>query len=102
MRCRQSRSARAYEALFDIHPVTGASVEVFYADRSLESFVRGAGWYWCPRRRGFAPTGPAVGPFPTSYSAYRSALLVRRDQNGSTTVMCQPCDMEKRTLRSTR
>ena len=38
----------AHEALFDIHPVTGASIEVFYADRSLETFGwRGAGWFWC-------------------------------------------------------
>lgn len=64
------------EAFFDTDPATGASIEVFYADRSLETFSRcGAGWFWCPRRRGFAPTGPAIGPFPTSYSAYRHALL---------------------------
>lgn len=63
------------EAYFDIDPVTGASIEVFYADRSLETFGRGgAGWSWCPRRHGFAPNGPAIGPFPTGYSAYRDAL----------------------------
>jgi hypothetical protein len=28
---------RAREAFFDTHPVTGATIEVFYADRSLES-----------------------------------------------------------------
>ncbi len=68
-------SQRAHEAFFDIHPVTGATIEVFYADRSLETFGwRGAGWFWWPRRRGFAPTGQAIGPFPTSYSAYRDAL----------------------------
>ena len=33
-----------YEPLFDVHPVTGSSFEVFYADRTLESFGRiGAG-----------------------------------------------------------
>jgi len=58
--------------LFDVHPVTGMSIEVFYADRTLES---GAGWFWWHRRRGFAPIKPAVGPFATSYSAYRNALL---------------------------
>jgi HlyD family secretion protein len=64
-----------HEPLFDVHPVTGASVEVFYADRTLETFGRvGAGWFWWPRRRGFAPDGAARGPFPTSYSAYRRAL----------------------------
>jgi hypothetical protein len=64
------------ESLFDIHPVTGARIEVFYADRTLETFGRtGAGWFRSPRRRGFAPEGPAIGPLPTSYSAYRHAIL---------------------------
>jgi hypothetical protein len=64
-----------HRPLFDAHPVTGASIEVFYSDRTLEAFGRGgAGWFWWPRRRGFAPDGPAHGPFPTSYSAYRNAL----------------------------
>jgi hypothetical protein len=57
------------------NPRTGARIEVFYADRSLETFGRcGAGWFWWPRRRGFSPDGLATGPFPTSYSAYRNAL----------------------------
>jgi hypothetical protein len=61
--------------MFDVHPVTGRSIEVFYADRTLETFGRGgAGWFWWLRRRRFAPEGSAVGPFPTSYSAYRNAL----------------------------
>jgi hypothetical protein len=65
----------AREPIYDIDEQTGASIEVFYADRTLESFGRGgAGWFWWPRRRGFAPDGPAFGPFPTSYSAYRHAL----------------------------
>jgi len=64
-----------HEPLFDVNPTTGASIEVFYADRTLESFGRiGAGWYWWPRRRGFAPDGPAVGPFATSYRALSDAL----------------------------
>jgi len=63
-----------HEPLFDVHPVTGASIEVFWADTTLETFGRGApGWFWWPRRRGFAPDGPARGPFPTSYLAYRHA-----------------------------
>ena len=71
-----SRPVYAHQAFFDIHPVTGASIEVFYADRSLETFGwQGAGWFWWPRQRGFAPTGPGIGPFPTSYSAYRAAVL---------------------------
>jgi hypothetical protein len=29
-----------HEPLFDIHPLTGVSIEVFYADRALETFGR--------------------------------------------------------------
>ena len=65
----------AHEPLYDINPQTGALIEVFYADRSLETFGRcGAGWFWWARRRGCSPAGTANGPFPTSYSAYRDAL----------------------------
>jgi hypothetical protein len=68
-------SSNRHEPLFDVHPVTGVSIEVFYTDRTLETFGRcGAGWFWWPRKRGFAPSSPAKGPFPTSYSAYRDAL----------------------------
>jgi hypothetical protein len=64
-----------HEPLFDTHPLTGASIEVFYADRTLETFGKGdSGWFWWFRRPGFAPNAPASGPFPTSYSAYRHAL----------------------------
>ena len=68
--------ARArHEPLFDVNPRTGASIEVFYSNRTLETFGRGgSGWFWWPRRSGFAPDGPANGPFPTSYSAYRQAV----------------------------
>jgi hypothetical protein len=70
------RRQEKHEAIFDFHPVTGASFEVFYSDRRLETFGRGgAGWFWQARRSGFAPSGPAVGPFPTSYSAYRDAFF---------------------------
>jgi hypothetical protein len=62
--------------LFEVHPVTGASIEVFYSDTGLATFGwGGAGYFWQVRRRGFAAEGAAHGPFPTSYSAYRSALL---------------------------
>ena len=65
-----------HEPLYDIHPQTGANIEVFYADRALETFGRcGAGWFWWYRRRGFSPTGSARGPFPTSYAAYRHAAI---------------------------
>ena len=37
----------AHEPLFDIDPRTGTSIEVFFADRALETFGRcGAGWFW--------------------------------------------------------
>ena len=65
----------AREPLYDIDPETGVSIEVFYADRTLETFGRcGAGWFWWRRRRGFAPDGPAIGPFATSYAAYRHGM----------------------------
>jgi hypothetical protein len=65
-----------HEAIFDFHPVTGASFEVFYSDRTLESFGwRGSGWFWWPRRRGFAPDGVARGPFSSQYTAYRDAFV---------------------------
>jgi hypothetical protein len=41
------------EPLFDINPLTGISIEVFYSDRTLETFGRGgAGWFWWSCRRG--------------------------------------------------
>ena len=63
------------DPLYDIDPVTGVSIEVFYSDRTLETFGRGgAGWFWWPRLRGFSPEASATGPFATSYAAYRHAL----------------------------
>jgi hypothetical protein len=63
------------EPLYEIDPETGTTIEVFYADRTPETFGRGgAGWFWWPRRRGCSPDGPATGPFATSYSAYRHAM----------------------------
>ncbi|MDE1937084.1 hypothetical protein [Bradyrhizobium sp.] len=67
------------EPIHDINPLTGVDIEVFYSDRTLETFGRGAaGWFWWPRRRGFAPDGLAIGPFPTSYAAYRNAMSLSR------------------------
>ena len=76
-----------HDPLFDLHPVTGASFEVFWADLTLETFGRrGAGWFWQRRRRGFAPEGPPHGPFPTNYSAFRDALQRRADPQNSGTI----------------
>jgi hypothetical protein len=69
------RESARHEPLFDIHPLTGANIEVFYVDREMETFGRGgSGWFWWFRRHGFSPEGPATGPFATSYSAYRHAM----------------------------
>jgi hypothetical protein len=63
------------EPLYDLDPLTGISIEVFYADRELETFGRcGAGWFYWARQRGCSPSGPATGPFATSYAAYRHAV----------------------------
>ena len=65
----------AHDPLYDINPATGINIEVFYADRTMETFGRdSAGWFWWPRRRGFSPDGLATGPFATSYAAYRHAM----------------------------
>ena len=41
-----------------------------------ETFGRcGAGWFWWARQRGYSPAGPATGPFATSYSAFRHAMV---------------------------
>jgi hypothetical protein len=78
-----ARAAR-YKPLFDSNPRTGASIEVFWADRSLETFGwKGAGWFWCSRRRGYPAAGQAVGPFATSYAAYRNAMNAGTD-------LCRP------------
>ena len=51
-----------HEPLYDINPRTGVSIEVFFSDRTMETFGRvGAGWFWWPRRRGFSPEGAAPG-----------------------------------------
>ena len=94
------------DALFDVHPQSGASIEVFYADRTMETFGGcGAGWFWWSRRRGFSPDGPATGPFATSYAAYRNAIVmltrptldVRTLGEQRAAFMCHACDMEQPT-----
>ena len=78
------RRRTAYEPLYDIDPQTGASVEIFYADRTLAtSFgTRDAGWFWWACQPACLPDGPPIGPFATSYAAYRNFLLrVRQPRN---------------------
>src|ERR1700730_5742029 len=62
-------------SFFDVDPRTGVSIEVFYADRTLETFGRsGAGWFYWARLCGLAPSSPPTGPFATSYAPYRHAM----------------------------
>jgi hypothetical protein len=62
--------------LYDIDPNTGATIEVFYAIRILAvSFgARSAGWFHWRCQRGSLPECPPIGPFGSSYLAYRDAL----------------------------
>ena len=65
----------AHDPLYDVDLRTGTSIEVFFSDRTLETFGRcGSGWFWWPRQRGCSPDGSPTGPFPSCYSAYRHAL----------------------------
>ena len=65
----------AYQPLYDVDPRTGASVEVFYAGAVVARSVGACdGWYWRTWRGGSLPDTP-VGPFATSYAAYRNVAL---------------------------
>jgi hypothetical protein len=65
----------ACEPLYEIDPRTGASIEVFYADQVLaKSFGACEGWFHWSCGAGNMPQCPPVGPFPTSYGAYRHAF----------------------------
>ena len=66
------------ELHYDIDSRTGATIEVFYADRVLAACFgkRAAGWLWWSCRRGLMPGAPA-GPFGSSYLAYWDALKSR-------------------------
>jgi hypothetical protein len=64
---------RAGCALYEIDPTTGATIEIFCADRVVaQSFgAQAAGWYW--RQRG-SPNLMPSGPFIVCLDAYRDAL----------------------------
>jgi hypothetical protein len=54
----------AHDPLYEIDHQTGATIEVFYANRTLETFGGcGAGWFWWLRRQGCSPGGLPTGPF---------------------------------------
>jgi len=61
-------------ALYAIHRVTGATLEIFYADRArAQAFgVRGAGWFWRERGSRDVPSGP----FLVCLDAYCEAMAV--------------------------
>ena len=45
-----SKQCTRREPLYDINPRTGVTFEVFYSDRTLETFGRGGtGWFWWSR-----------------------------------------------------
>jgi hypothetical protein len=69
----------AYEPLYDIDPQTGASVEIFYADRAVAgSFGKhNAGWFWWTCQSGDLPQDLPAGPFTSSYLAYRNFALAK-------------------------
>jgi hypothetical protein len=68
----------AYQPLYDIDPQTGASIEVFYADRVLaQSFGAYGGWCGWSCVPSCLPDTPPHGPFATSYRAFRDALARR-------------------------
>ena len=67
--------ADAYARLYDVHPESGVAIEIFFGDYTLETFGRcGPGWFWWSRRSGSPPTSKRIGPFGTSYAAYRDAM----------------------------
>ncbi len=65
-----------HEPLYDTDPRTGATIEVFYGDAVLaRSFgARGPGWFCWSCAAGRVPMAPPLGPFATSYAAYRQAM----------------------------
>ena len=59
----EASTMQCTDPLYDIDPQTGTAIEVFYADRELETFGRcGAGWFWWSRRRGYPPERAAYWP----------------------------------------
>src|SRR3954454_10309379 len=87
------------EPTCDVDPVSGATIEVFYADQASASCfgVSSAGWlWWCSKGRCLPDASP-VGPFATSYAAYRDALGGSAIQFGSRIIpLLAPAPMRQR------
>jgi hypothetical protein len=75
----QKATRSQYEPIYDRDLYTGATIEVFFADRVLaQSFgASGPGWFWWTCQPGRLPKCPPAGPFLTSYAAYRHAMLAQ-------------------------
>jgi hypothetical protein len=72
----------AYEPLYDIDPQTGASVEIFYADRALtKSFGARAGWFWWACQPGFLPGTCRLAHLPPAMP--RTAISRRARQHAA-------------------
>jgi hypothetical protein len=68
------RNAASRDPLYDVDWINGRAVEVFYADAALaREFDGSAGWYWRSRRPATLRESNALGPFPTSYRAFKHA-----------------------------
>src|SRR3981081_4367293 len=75
----------AHVPFYDTDPQTGVSIEVFYADRALETFsTRGAGWFWWARRRGFSPAGRRSGGPSDWPICYELRSIAKRDEYAGT------------------
>ncbi len=68
-----SATERRCEPLQSVHPLTGASIEVFYGDRVFVS-MEGEGWFWWTRDPGGIAEWPPHGPFASGSLAYLDAM----------------------------
>jgi hypothetical protein len=66
------RSAK-FEPIYDVDPITGGTIEVFFADHVFDG-MRGGWHWWKSGSPGGVPDWPPNGPFGTSYCAYRDAV----------------------------
>jgi len=82
-RASNGRRYAAFEPLYEVNRETGEVLEVWYAHRALaESFGAGAGWFYWESKPGCPPDTLPIGPFSSSYRAYRCAVHQRRRGDG--------------------
>jgi hypothetical protein len=64
-----------HEPLFEINPLTAATIEVFYSDRTLETFGRGgAGWFGRRANVDVHQMARLRGRSLRAYASYRNAM----------------------------